>query len=622
MNHTIHNLTQGSPEWHAHRANCYNASDLVAAAGASSYTTRTDFIRKLATGIEPEIDAATQRRFDDGHRCEELARPLAEEIIGDTLYPISVSLVVEGLSRPLGASLDGAVASDEINFEHKKLNAALAAALDQGIIPAEYHWQMEQGQFINGATRTLFMASNWDENDQLIDAKHCWYESNPELRAKIIPTWQQVENDKDDYQHVEVIPAAVAAPQMALPAVAIQVEGAIALRDNLPAFGLALKDYIAGLNKKPQTDQDFADLDASAKLLREVQVRIAAARDGALGQIASIDTMKRTADVLEELARVTAVEVENLVKAEKANRRAAIIQGGKDGFAEHVAALNEKLGKPYMPQIVADFATAIKGKSKLDNIRDAVDTLLANKKIEADEIADRIEINLNYLRENAKEYPFLFADAGQIVLKANDDFEALAKLRISEHKAEQERKLEAERARIRAEEEARANAAAEAKMKAEQEAADRLAREQREAEQAEFNRQQGIREAEAVRVALAAEAEKNATAAPASASANEGIGETPALGQRETLPAASVQSIQPAAPIDTGARIKLGEICERLAIDGKPLILSADQLAALGFAPVETVKAAKMYREQDFPAICAALARHIQAAVHQIKKVA
>jgi len=47
--------------------------------GISPYKTRDELLREKATGLTPEIDEATQRRFDEGHRFEALARPLAEE---------------------------------------------------------------------------------------------------------------------------------------------------------------------------------------------------------------------------------------------------------------------------------------------------------------------------------------------------------------------------------------------------------------------------------------------------------------------------------------------------------------------------------------------------------------
>jgi len=55
--------------------------------------------------------------------------------------------------------------------------------------------------------------------------------------------------------------------------------------------------------------------------------------------------------------------------------------------------------------------------------------------------------------------------------------------------------------------------------------------------------------------------------------------------------------------------LRLGQINERLA----PIALTAEGLARLGFAPVATEKAAKLYAERDFPHMCAAIIRHVTA---------
>ncbi|MEG0414091.1 MAG: endonuclease, partial [Comamonas sp.] len=65
MSMQIVKLIQGTPEWHAHRAKHFNASDAPAMMGCSSYKSRSDLIKELATGLTPEVDANTQRRFDD-----------------------------------------------------------------------------------------------------------------------------------------------------------------------------------------------------------------------------------------------------------------------------------------------------------------------------------------------------------------------------------------------------------------------------------------------------------------------------------------------------------------------------------------------------------------------------
>ena len=94
------NLAQGSPEWLAHRRTSFNASDAPAMMGCSPYKTRSALLHELHTGISPEHDAATERRFADGHRFEALARPLGEQVIGEDLSPLSGSIDA-GLSRGL-----------------------------------------------------------------------------------------------------------------------------------------------------------------------------------------------------------------------------------------------------------------------------------------------------------------------------------------------------------------------------------------------------------------------------------------------------------------------------------------------------------------------------------------
>ena len=117
-----HNLIQGTPEWHAYRAEHFNASDAPVMMNCSSYKTRTELLNEFKTGLTQEIDAATQRRFNDGHRFEELARPLAEKIVGEDLYP------VVGSSNKLSASFDGLTLDEAIAFEHKTLNDLIRSA--------------------------------------------------------------------------------------------------------------------------------------------------------------------------------------------------------------------------------------------------------------------------------------------------------------------------------------------------------------------------------------------------------------------------------------------------------------------------------------------------------------
>jgi putative phage-type endonuclease len=615
-----HNLIQGSPEWHAHRAEHFNASDAPAMMGVSPYKTRSELLHEMATGTVKEIDAATQRRFDDGHRFEALSRPLGEQIIGEDLYP------VVGSEGRLSASFDGLTAPEDVFFEHKSLNDELRAAMVDGCtgadLPLMYRVQMEQQAMVSKASRGLFMASKWD-GDELEEERHCWYESDADLAAKIAAGWKQFAADLAEYQHVEVLPAAVAAPTLALPALSIRVNGSIALQSNLELFGAKLRSFVDGIDKNPSDDQAFADAEAAVKVLEKAQEALEAAESSALAQTASIDEMCRTVAMHIELARSTRLMLEKIVKARKETIRIEIQQGAKDKAAEHIAGLNKRLGKPYMPTIAADFAGVMKGKKTITSLRDAVDTELARFKIEANAVADKIQANLATLRELASEHAFLFADTAQIVLKANDDCTGLIKLRIAEHKAAEEKRLAAERARIAEEErikaEAKAKAEHEAQMRAQAAEAARqqaerdaviaaeakAAREVQEAAQAEAKRITDAANAEAERVRLQTAAEQVLINArpilnPAAA------WPAPVVAARQSDLVAKRPAVDNRPPITTGA------LCE---LAGIGVSITAAFIQSLGISPAERPKDAKSgtyWAAADVPVIFAALARHFE----------
>jgi len=590
----IHRLVQGTPEWSAHRPKYRNASDAAAMLGCSPYKTRSQLLHELATGAEPEIDAATQRRFDEGHRSEALARPLAEQIVGEDLYP------VVGTEGKYGASFDGLTLNHVTNHEHKSLNDELRAALpniglnENVTLPKVYRVQMEQQCMISKSERTLFMASKW-EGDKLVEERHCWYYPDAELRAEIIAGWDQFEKDLADYTPPAALPTLVAAPVQALPGVLVQVTGEIAIKDNFKAFETALRDFLEHrLIREPKTDQDFADLDLQIKAMKGAEVALESAEAQMLAQIQAVDTAKKAKDMLAKLVRDNRLMAEKLLESEKKRRRDEIVSNGAKALREHCAALTERIGKPYLPPeySVADFSGAIKGMRSLASMEDAIATTLANAKIEANAIADRIEGNLTWCRENAVGYEFLFSDMRELIVKDSDYFQLAAKNRIDDHKAAEEKRVATERERIAAEERAKAEAA----VRAEQEAA------------AAAERARAAEQERAALEKLQREELDARTIVPAHGNAAAPLPQTHDVA---TIPARLPQA-------DTGARIKLGDINARIA----PLSITADGLAQLGFPHVDTDKSAKLYRAVDFPTICAAIIRHVELVSQEPAKAA
>lgn len=490
-----HELIQGTPEWHAHRAGHLNASDAAAMLGISPYKSRQELIRERATGATREHDAATMARFQAGHDAEAKARGIAESFLMEDLYPATVSEEIDGL--PLSASLDGITMDEAVTWEHKLANANLMESLRAGIIPDQYRPQLEQGLMITGAARCLFMVSDGTD----ANCAHAWYVSDANLRAQILAGWKQFLLDVEAYVPQEVIPAPVVAAPDELPALLVELVGEVR-STNLTTWQQAVTARIQAISTDLQTDEDFAVAEKTVRFLDDGEKRLDLAKSQALAQTATIDELFRTIDSLKAEMRAKRLNLDKLVKARKESIRAEIVAEGAKALQDHIAGLNAQIGKPYMPAVPADFAGAIKGKKTVASLRDGVASELARAKIAANDIAGRIQINMRALVDRASEHKGLFPDAAQIVLKAPEDLDALITARIAEHAA----KMQAERERIAAEERAKIEreerARIEAQARAEAEAAERVRAEE------ERQRLAAIAEADAA-ARKAREAEKS-----------------------------------------------------------------------------------------------------------------
>jgi putative phage-type endonuclease len=444
-----HNLQQGTPEWHAFRAANFTASDAPAMMGESPYKTRNELLREKATGVSAEVDDATQRCFDDGHRFEALARPLAEEIIGAELYP------VVGSEGKLAASFDGLTMLEDICFEHKTLNDEIRACQTADHLPLHYRIQMEQQLMVSGADKCLFMATKWDGNDQLVgDPFVSWYESDPVLRQRIADGWAQFEKDLAAYQHVEVKPEVAGRAPDALPALRIEVSGAV-IASNLAEFKARAIEVFNSIKTDLETDEDFANADKTTKWCKEVEDRLEAAKQYALSQTASIDELFRTVDAIKEEARQKRLTLGKLVKQRKESIRVKKVEEARKKFSAHVAALQAEISGVHLVVAQPDFGGAIKVLKTLVSIQNALDTTLAIAKIEADAYAKDVREKLNWFRENAAGHSALFPDLQQIIVKPMEDFALTISSRIEQHKKVEADRLEAERERIRQEEAAK-----------------------------------------------------------------------------------------------------------------------------------------------------------------------
>ena len=596
----IHNLLQGSDDWHQFRFMHRGASEAAAAMGLSKKVSRTELVRMKATGLAREFSEWVQENIlDYGHEVEALARPNAEEIIGEELYPATLSLGAES------ASCDGLVMSENIGWEHKQWNQELADSVMANVLPDEHQPQVQQQLMVTGADKWMFMTSDGTKE------KMAWMWVYPDTTwfARIVASWEQFDIDVANYKQVDIAEKPAAEPIAALPALVVQTEGKV-VSSNLAVYKHAAEKFIAKINTNLETDEHFADAENTVKFCGEAEAKLELAKAAALAQTSTIDEVMRTVDHIKEQFRAKRLQLEKLVKTRKEQIKETILHEGKRDYADHVTALEKEITPLRLALPQPDFAGAMKNKRTLASLHDAVNTTLANAKIAANQQATEYRAKQAWCKEHAAGHGALFMDMAQIISKPMDDFQLVVNTRVAAHLAAEKAKEDAMRAQLAAQEKARADAAIAEAARVAQAAADQQAA--------------AAVEAERQRAAIDAVEQRNASAARSNVADDARAAALADQGRLADLATDLVArglfaDVAPAAaepsPADdvvdaayTPPTLRLGQIGERLGF-----ALTADFVLSLGFAPAATDKAAKLYHESDFSRICAAIQRHVGA---------
>lgn len=563
-------LKQGTPEWHAHRARYFNASDAPAMMGCSPYKTREQLVRELATGIGEEITPQKQAIFDAGHRAEALARPLAEDIIGQELYPV----VGVADSGPYSASMDGLTMGEDVNLEHKALNQALREAMTPGCqgsdLPMVYQVQMEHQCLVcNTIERTLFMASKWDAEGNLIEERHCWYTPNPQLRAQIIDGWAALEHEVAAYDPTQSPPKAkmeAKAKDAALPAIRIEVRGEV-LASNVEELRALAVGRIALVKTELKTDQDFLDAKVDAAWLREVAASMKMGKQMVRGGMDTVDALLTMLEQVEALAERKAIDLENLVTSESKRRKDDVVANAQAALDAHIKKHNDSLGAEYLQRVVGPLALAAKNLKTLESTEKKVGAVLVEQKAAADALALRFTRNRAHLHQDGVDWITVFPDFDTAGSKTEEDFQAVAKQRID-----------------RAKEAAEAAKAPPAAAPAQQDLSGVV-----DADVPQEFTGGAYRSGPGMHIALKSEAAAVTTVADAhSGAANE-----------------PTQTVRTGVPT-----LRIGAINERFQY----FSVTAMSLGGLGFDPAGRERAAPLYHDDDFPAICDAIVGRALAA--------
>lgn len=419
----VHSLIQGSDEWHRFRFEHDGASEAAAMLGLSKKTTRNELLKIKATGVAKEFSDWVQKNIlDHGHAVESKARVILEGILGEYLYPATMSY---GL---LSASCDGLTMDGDIAFEHKQINQALLESVRNGILPEEHQPQCQQILHVTGAKKLIFTVSDGtEENCARMDV------FPDEQWVKTIEAgWAQFRIDRAEYKPAPAVVEVIGREPDALPALHIHVMGMVKA-SNLAEFQEQAIARFKSINTDLQTDQDFADAELAIKFCDNIEGKLKLAKEQALSQTESIDQLFRAVDAITAEARNKRLALEKLVKQRKEELRADIAAKARDSAFAYIDGLNENLAVSVLvpDSLVFDIGAAMKGKKTVQSLRDAASQVVANVKIAAKASAERQRANLEVLATINR--PELFGDREALVRgKTTEDLRNLATTRVAE----------------------------------------------------------------------------------------------------------------------------------------------------------------------------------------------
>jgi len=419
----IHNFEQGSDSWHSFRSVHFGASEASAMLGISPYKKRDDLLLEKATGISKEVNSSTQLIFDNGHRVENLARPLVENIIGVELYPVTVS------RGKLSASCDGLSLCETIAWENKQFNAKHFEQVKNGELP-EIHWpQCQQVLHVTGAEKIYFTISDGTPEKTV----GIWVYQDKNKIQNLIDGWGVFENDLSNFVAPVSIEKVEAATIQALPVPSIVVKGEITV-SNLEQITPVFDTYLANIKTELTSDEDFADAEANGKNCREMATRIKSLRANIIAQMVDVNAVDGVLANYEDAFNKVGLKLENAVKAQKETIKTNAVLKTRQEYFSHIQALDTEIAPIRLNLQAPDFAGSFKGVKSIATMHSRLNDALANGKIEADAMARDIRNKLANFKLFAKDNEFLFHDLASIIQKPIEDFHLVINTRISAHK--------------------------------------------------------------------------------------------------------------------------------------------------------------------------------------------
>jgi hypothetical protein len=308
--------------------------------------------------------------------------------------------------------------------------------VEAGKVPLEDYWQVQHQLKASGAFECLYMVTDGTKKN----TKYVIVCGNEDDFGKLMMGWQVFDQDVANYTPIEAVPEVIPSQVESLPAIRYEFNGLV-LTSNLDQYKMAARQLIEDAKKKLETDQDFADATVRIKAFTEAEAKLKLVREAVLGEIDDVDRFCRDVAEIGESIRQARLASEKQVQNRKKEIRDEILTGGKQALAAHIEQINKTLGIVTLPTYTVDFAAAMKGKRNIDSLHGAVDDALAKAKLELNQIADGIRVNLSaYQQVIDAGLESEFRDLQQIVTKPADDFAMIVSMRIdAANRREEER---------------------------------------------------------------------------------------------------------------------------------------------------------------------------------------
>jgi len=206
------------------------------------------------------------------------------------------------------------------------------------------------------------------------------------------------------------------------------------ISSNVTEYRSVIREWLANVNRSPETDDEFGQATLDVKRLKEVEDAVKAAKEKALSDTEDLKALLDELDSTDEEVRQARLDLEKIIKSKTEEVKGAIIEEGLARFESE----GFPAGRRAFSRAVAD---ALKGKRTLDSMRKAVDT--------------QVTIHLACLRKSREAIesfirahgPDMVRDQDDLELKPFETVEVEIKRRFDLARAEAARKAAAEEAK-------------------------------------------------------------------------------------------------------------------------------------------------------------------------------